>query len=63
MALVDKNAAILVKDNEAKDILIPKAIELLNNYTKAESLGKEILKMGYPNAADLIVDEIEKMKN
>ena len=62
MALVNKNAAVLVKDSEAKDVLIPKAIELLNNYTDAKNLGEQIIKMGFPNAADLIVDEIEKLK-
>lgn len=63
MALVKNGAAVLVKDVEAREKLVPAVVELLADASKQEALGQEILKMGYPNATDSIVDEIEKMVN
>lgn len=63
MALVDKNAALLVKDAEAKEKLIPDALELLADTTKQEGLKAEIIKLGKPNATQSIVDEIELLVN
>lgn len=61
MALVDKNAALLVKDSEAKETLIPTAIGLLNNENLRTALSSEITKLGKPKATESIVDEIEKI--
>lgn len=60
-ALVDKNAALLIKDNEAK-IELPKILEsLINDDEKLIELSKNISTFASPNATDLIVDEIEKL--
>lgn len=61
MALVEKEAAVLVKDSEARQLLIPKAIALLNNLEEQESLIENISNLGLPNATKDIVDEIEKI--
>lgn len=61
MALVNKKAAILVKDIHANEILIPSAIELLNNEKKKLELIDEIAKLGKPNATESIVNELEKI--
>jgi len=61
MALVDKNAALLVKDIEAKEKLIPTAIGLLDNELLRAELAAEITKLGKPKATESIVDEIEKI--
>jgi UDP-N-acetylglucosamine--N-acetylmuramyl-(pentapeptide) pyrophosphoryl-undecaprenol N-acetylglucosamine transferase len=61
MALVSKNAALLIKDNAAKEELIPAAIELLKNATLQESLSREIGELGKPNATENIVDIVEQI--
>jgi len=61
MALVNKNAALLVKDIESKVNLIPTVIELLANENEQINLISEISKLGKPNATASIVDEIEKI--
>jgi UDP-N-acetylglucosamine--N-acetylmuramyl-(pentapeptide) pyrophosphoryl-undecaprenol N-acetylglucosamine transferase len=58
MALVKQNAAILIKDNEAKFNLIPAAIDLLKNEVLKSQLSTNIHKMAITNAAERIVDEI-----
>lgn len=61
MALVSKNAAVLVKDNEAKERLIPIAIGIVNNPDLQKGLIEEITKLGKPTATASIVDQIEKI--
>ena len=61
MALVNSNAAILVKDNIAKQELIPTAFDLLKNDTLKEELCQEIAKLAKPNATADIVNEIQKI--
>ena len=61
MALVSKNAALLVKDSESKSKLIPTVIDLLDNENQQEELKVAISKLGKPNATSTIVDEIEKI--
>lgn len=58
MALVDKNAAIYVADNKAKDELVAKAIETINDDALLRSLEENIEKMGRPNAAEEIANEV-----
>ena len=58
MALVDKNAAIYVADNKAKDELVAKAIETVNDDAQLRSLEENIEKMGRPNAAEEIANEV-----
>ncbi|MEY4522370.1 MAG: undecaprenyldiphospho-muramoylpentapeptide beta-N-acetylglucosaminyltransferase [Bacteroidota bacterium] len=61
MALVQENAAILVKDTAAIDELIPTVIALFENDTKQLELSKAIKVMGKPNATEDIVNVIEKL--
>lgn len=61
MALVDKNAAIYVKDADAPQILLQQAIEVVQNNEKLASLEKNILKLGLKDSADTIADEVIKL--
>lgn len=61
MALVEKNAAIFVRDSEAVDSLFSQALELVDNKEKLDELSDNIAKMSLPDAAEKIVDEIEKL--
>lgn len=61
MALVNKNAAILVKDNEAKTKLVKQAIDLINNNALQETLTKNISQMAYYNSANVIAAEVLKL--
>lgn len=58
MALVNHNAALLVKDIEAKNILPAKAMELLNDEDKCDQLRNNISGMGFTNSADAIASVI-----
>jgi len=61
MALVNKNAAIIIKDNEAKKKLNKTIIDLLNNQKQQTELQNNISKMAFKNSADLIAEEIINM--
>ena len=61
MALVSKNAAVLVKDSEAREKLMPTAIQIINSSEEQKKLIEEITKLGKPMATISIVDEIEKI--
>jgi UDP-N-acetylglucosamine--N-acetylmuramyl-(pentapeptide) pyrophosphoryl-undecaprenol N-acetylglucosamine transferase len=60
MALVKNNAAILVKDSEAKDKLMAQAYALLNDEAPKKELAENIRKMAIADAAERIVSEILK---
>jgi UDP-N-acetylglucosamine--N-acetylmuramyl-(pentapeptide) pyrophosphoryl-undecaprenol N-acetylglucosamine transferase len=61
MALVNENAAILVKDVHAKNELIPELIRLVNNSATQEQLKQNIKSLAKPNAASQIADEVIKL--
>ena len=61
MALVNKKAAIYVKDVEASKILIPLAIDTVQDAAKLQSLHENILKMALPDSADIIAKEVIKL--
>ena len=61
MALVNKDAAIYVKDCEAPGILIDKAITIVKDENKLSSLCENIKKLGLKNSADVIADEVIKL--
>lgn len=61
MALVSKNAAILVKDIEAKELLINKTMQLLADQKLADQLAENIKKLGIADAPIRILKEIEKI--
>lgn len=61
MALVNKNAAIYVKDAEAQSTLLKQAIETVEDDGKLASLSANILKLALPDSADIIADEVIKL--
>ncbi|PIF02432.1 MAG: undecaprenyldiphospho-muramoylpentapeptide beta-N-acetylglucosaminyltransferase [Draconibacterium sp.] len=61
MALVEKEAAILIKDNEIEQKIVSSINNLLQNEQQLEMLSKNIKKLAMPNATSSIVNEIEKL--
>jgi UDP-N-acetylglucosamine--N-acetylmuramyl-(pentapeptide) pyrophosphoryl-undecaprenol N-acetylglucosamine transferase len=61
MALVNKNAAMYVKDIEAPEVLLNTAVETVKDDNKLKSLNENILKLGLKNSADIIADEVIKL--
>ncbi|WP_370525504.1 undecaprenyldiphospho-muramoylpentapeptide beta-N-acetylglucosaminyltransferase [Dysgonomonas sp. 521] len=61
MALVNKNAAILIKDTEANELLVRTALDTINDKSKLESLSENILKLAQRDSANRIVDEAMKL--
>lgn len=55
-ALVEKDAAILVKDAQAKQELVKQVIALSNNEELKQKLSQNIKQLGKPNATKEIVD-------
>lgn len=58
MALVRKDAALLVKDSEAVEKLLPVALELLGDEEKIALLEKNALGMALREAGQIIADEV-----
>ena len=61
MALVKKNAALMVHDSEAKEKMMETAIDLLGNENKKKGLARNIKILARPNAAEDIAKEILKL--
>ncbi len=61
LALVRKDAAVMIKDVDAKDTLIDKALELINNEKELKKLSDSILKLAEKDSADRIANEILKL--
>ena len=61
MALVRKEAAEIVKDAEAREKLMPLAMDLIHDVKRLDAIGKNALTMALPNAAAIIVDEAYKL--
>lgn len=58
MALVDRQAAVLVKDCDARQLLIEQALALLSNSTQKETLSGQIRQLAFPTAAVDIAQEV-----
>lgn len=58
LALVNKDAALYVKDAEARTTLIPLAIRTVADSHRLAQLGANVLNLGKPNAASDIADEV-----
>ena len=63
MALVNKHAAIYVKDSEAPDTLLKLALDTISDNQELASLSENVKKMGLKNSADVIADEVIKLIN
>ena len=61
MALVNKQAALYVKDAEAPEKVISLALETVQDEQALRSLSENILKLALPNSADIIADEVIKL--
>lgn len=61
MSLVDQDAAILVKDHNVAAELLKSTLELIADKNLQQKLSENINKLSRPQAASLIVDEIEKI--
>ena len=58
MALVEKGAAIYVADAKASEELVDKTIETVNNPDTIAQLEQNVEKLGKPNAAEVIANEV-----
>jgi UDP-N-acetylglucosamine--N-acetylmuramyl-(pentapeptide) pyrophosphoryl-undecaprenol N-acetylglucosamine transferase len=63
MALVRRDAAILVKDVEALNKMVPTALELIKDDNRIVTLEQNILTLALPDSANLIAKEVIKLAN
>ncbi len=61
MALVNRDAAVLVKDIEAAEKLIPTALELIQDKKQLESLHTHVLALAERDSAKRIAEEVMKL--
>jgi UDP-N-acetylglucosamine--N-acetylmuramyl-(pentapeptide) pyrophosphoryl-undecaprenol N-acetylglucosamine transferase len=61
MALVNKQAAVLVKDIDAHDKLVSTALQLIENEKTMQDLHTNILTLALPDSAKLIAQEVIKL--
>ena len=61
MALVDKQAALYVKDAEAREKLIPLALQTVADTSLLQQLGQNALTMAYPDSAEAIAEMVLKL--
>ncbi|MBS3807383.1 MAG: undecaprenyldiphospho-muramoylpentapeptide beta-N-acetylglucosaminyltransferase [Bacteroidales bacterium] len=60
-SLADRDAAILIPDEEAPYLLVQKAFEILEDEDKAQSLSKQIAEIAKPDSAGKIAEEVIKL--
>jgi UDP-N-acetylglucosamine--N-acetylmuramyl-(pentapeptide) pyrophosphoryl-undecaprenol N-acetylglucosamine transferase len=67
MALVENQAALLIKDGDSREILLKETFKLLDDKPRLKSLSENIQKLGRPNAAkdivDVILEVVERRKS
>ncbi len=63
MALVNRDAAVLVRDAEAAEKLIPTALTLLEDKAKLEVLHTNVLKLAQADSATRIAKEVMALAN
>lgn len=61
LALVEKDAAVMVSDKEARTKLVDEALKLLFDEHRAKKLSENIAALARPSATEDIVTEIEKL--
>ena len=61
LALVNKNAALYVKDSEANDQLLDKAIDAVNQPELLKNLSKNIAELAFTDSANVIAKEVIKL--
>lgn len=60
-ALTSEDAAIMIKDFQAEENLVEKALKLLNDESQCEKLATNIKKLAKPKATEEIVEELMKI--
>ncbi len=61
LALVRRDAALYVKDAEAKEQLVELAIETVKDNDKLQALNRNILEMALPDSAEIIAKEVLRL--
>jgi UDP-N-acetylglucosamine--N-acetylmuramyl-(pentapeptide) pyrophosphoryl-undecaprenol N-acetylglucosamine transferase len=61
MAMVQKDAALMIRDNESEATLIPEAMTLVKDEKLKKALSKYCAEMALPDATRTIADEIFKI--
>ena len=61
LALSDKDAAVHIRDVDARKELIPAAVDLVKDKARLESLSENILKLAYHDSAEIIAREVLKL--
>ena len=60
---MQKDAALYIKDDEARELLMPLAINTVQDVERLAILGENIRELAKPNAASDIADEAIKLSN
>jgi UDP-N-acetylglucosamine--N-acetylmuramyl-(pentapeptide) pyrophosphoryl-undecaprenol N-acetylglucosamine transferase len=60
-ALVDVDAAMIVRDSEAMEKLVDEALKLIYDDSRCAQFSANMKKLAKPNATKDIVNEIEKL--
>lgn len=61
LALVNKDAAIYVKDMEAEEKLMPTAMKIITDAERLKKLSENIAKLALPDSATVIAKEVLKL--
>ncbi len=61
LALVNKQAAVYVKDNEAFEKMLPTALALIKDEAKLANLSTHIKELAFNNSATIIAQEVLKL--
>ena len=61
LALVDRDAALYVKDADAPATLLKLAIDTVNDEARLKSLSENVLKLALPDSAEIIAKEVIKL--
>lgn len=61
LALVNKDAALYVKDADASNALIPLALDAVKDDERLSALSKNILTLAFHHSADVIADEVIRL--
>ena len=61
MALVNREAAVLVKDAEAQLRLMPTAMQLINDAAQLEKLHTNVLQLAEKDSAKRIAEEVIRL--
>ncbi len=61
LALVNRSAAIYVKDAEAMEKLVPTALKTIEDADKLQELSENIYKLALPDSATIIAKEVLKL--